>query len=124
LPDPKTLLLVEDSYLYQSEYLKASLLDQNSGPVAIISDSNDIMTSMNTGYARLLLRPILKRQICELINQNILQAAESSVFPSECTSGESSRDYRYIALGLQRENSHGRGITRKNSLRVPKSPRM
>jgi hypothetical protein len=106
IPDKSTVLFVEDSYLSQSEYLRRSLFDSNSGSVALISDSPDIMTDLDVRGAKLLLRPIHKHDIAEIINPksrllNDKSSASDSDPSGQCISepeedsGESYRDYRY-----------------------------
>jgi hypothetical protein len=133
MPDPSTVLFVEDSYLYHSEYLQQSLLDVNSGPVAIISDSRDIISAFNCGEAAtLMLRPIQKDEIAELINHNmsIIEISESftnddsgsRIIGSDEESGVSGESSS-IFNSISRKNSQRKADGERkfsNGLQVPK----
>lgn len=69
-PAPNVLLFVEDLYLQQSEYLRNSLMDSNSGPAAIISDSEELFVEFpNLATVKLIIRPFTKNDVMKIIKK-------------------------------------------------------
>lgn len=78
-PDQSTVLFVEDLYLSQSEYLRNSMLNSCSGPVAVIFDEDDVIKSVNIGHGIPLRRPLSKGHILELLSRMVQSTSTAGI---------------------------------------------